>query len=159
MKNYILYSNRVEILDANHRRFIIYFNHNSGKVYYRYKINSLSKIKHPGIFLGVDVYGTGYFLHNHYHIGKAHITTEVEFRRGMPIYIYGEQCSNDPLKVIEIGLNEILRGESYKAIQYNCQTYTNTACHNRRISEDSNKWISRVLIGSIAFATMKILLK
>jgi hypothetical protein len=154
MKKFILYNNRVEIVNIYGQNLTIYFNQNSGKVYYRHKIGSLSKIKHPGIFLGVDVEGISYFLHNHYHIGKAHITTEFEFRQGMPIYIYSDKCSNEPLKVIEIGLNEILRGESYKPVNYNCQTYTNTACHNSRVSEDSNKWMSRVLFGSLMVITV-----
>ncbi len=124
---------------------------NSGKVYYRYKIGAVSQIKHPGIFLGVDAYGNGYFLHNHYHYGKAHITTEMKFAKGMSLYIYKDKCSNSPLKVIELGLNEILRGESYKPVSYNCQTYTNTAYHNTRTSEDADKWVGRVLVGSLLF--------
>ncbi len=110
--------------------------------------------KHPVIFLGVDINGVGYFLHNHYHYGKAHITTQKEFVKGMPLHIYNEKCSNTPLKVIEIGLNEILRGESYKPITYNCQTYTNTACHNKRKSTDAEKWVGGVLLGGFALLVL-----
>lgn len=150
MKNFYLYNDRVEIGKNDGSIFTIYFNENSGKVYFRYKINTISQVKHPGIFLGVDINGVGYFLHNHYHYGKAHITTQKEFVKGMPLYIYNEKCSNTPLKVIEIGLNEILRGESYKPITYNCQTYTNTACHNQRKSADADKWVGGVILGSLA---------
>lgn len=150
MKNFYLYNNRVEIVKNDGSIFTIYFNENSGKVYYRYKVGTISQVKHPGIFLGVDAWGTGYFLHNHYHYGKAHITTEAEFKNGMPIYIYNEKCSNTPLKVIEIGLNEILRGEHYKPITYNCQTYTNTACHNKRTSYDAEKWVGGIALASLA---------
>lgn len=149
MRTYKLLSNRVEIINNNGSVLTIFFNENSGKVYFRYKIGTISQIKHPGIFLGVDVNGIGYFLHNHYHYGKAHITTEKEFTQGMALYVYNEKCSNPPLKVIEIGLNEMLRGESYKPVTYNCQTYTNTACHNTPISEDADKWVGRVLISSL----------
>ena len=149
MKKFYLYNNRVEIVTNDGSIFTIYFNENSGKVYFRYKIGTVSQIKHPGIFLGLDANGTGYFLHNHYHYGKAYITTEKEFVKGMPLYIYNEQCSNSVLKVIEIGLNEVLRGESYKPASYNCQTFTNTACHNVRESEDAEKWAGRILFGSL----------
>lgn len=149
MRTYELHNNRVEIANNNGSVFTIYFNENSGKVYFRYKIGTVSQIKHPGIFLGVDAYGKGYFLHNHYHYGKAHITTEMEFAKGMPLYIYNDKCSNSPLKVIQLGLNEILRGESYKPVSYNCQTFTNSACHNTRKSEDADKWISRVALASL----------
>ena len=102
----------------------------------------------------MDAYGIGYFLHNHYHFGKAQIVSESEFAKGMPLYIYNEKCSNTPLKVIEIGLNEMLRGESYKPITYNCQTFTNTACHNQRKSDDAEKWVGRVLLGSLALVIL-----
>jgi hypothetical protein len=150
MRTYTLYKNRVEIINNNGGIFTIYFNENSGKVYFRYKIGTISKIKHPGIFLGVDANGIGYFLHNHYHYGKAHITTVTEFAQGMPLYIYNEKCSNTPLRVIEIGLNEMFRGESYKPVSYNCQTYTNTACHNTRKSEDTDKWMGGIALASVA---------
>lgn len=150
MRNFYLYNNRVEIVNNDGTIFTIYFNENSGKVYYRYKIGTISQIKHPGIFLGVDIWGKGYFLHNHYHYGKAHITTEAEFKKGQPIYIYNQKCSNYPLKVIEIGLNEIFRGERYKAVTYNCQTFTNTACLNKRKSTDVEKWVGGILLTSLA---------
>jgi hypothetical protein len=150
MKNFYLYNDRVEIVKNDGSILTIYFNEHSGKVYYRFKIGTLSKVKHPGIYLGKDAYGVGYFLHNHYHYGKAHITNQNEFVKGMPLYIYNEKCSNTPLKVIEIGLNEIMRGESYKPITYNCQTYTNTACHNQRKSADAEKWVGGILLGSLA---------
>ena len=67
----------------------------------------------------------------------------------MPIYIYNEKCLNAPLKVIEIGLNELVRGKSYKPVTYNYQTYTNTACHNKRQSEDADKWMGGILVGSL----------
>ena len=72
----------------------------------------------------------------------------------MPLYIYNEKCSNTPLKVIEIGLNEMLRGESYKPITYNCKSFTNTACHNQRKSDDAEKWVGRVVLGSLALVIL-----
>ena len=150
MRTYKLHNNRVEIVKNNGRIFTIYFNQNSGKVYYRFKVGTLSKIKHPGIYLGEDAYGVGYFLHNHYQYGNAHITTIADFNKGMHLYIYNEKCTNAPLKVIKMGLNEILRGESYKPISYNCQTFTNTACHNQRKSADANKWVGGLVLGSLA---------
>lgn len=150
MTNFYLYNNRVEIVKNDGSIFTIYFNQNSGKVYYRFKVGTLSKIKHPGIYLGKDANGVGYFLHNHYHYGKAHITIAAEFTKGLPLYLYNEKCSNSPLKVIEIGLNEILRGECYKPISYNCQTFTNTACHNQRKSADADKLVGGLVLGSIA---------
>lgn len=119
MKNLYLQDDKVGIIKNDGSIFTIYFNQNSGKVYYRFKIGTLSKVRHPGIYLGEDAYGIWYFLHNHFHYGKAYITTTADFIKGMPLYIYNEKGSNSPLKVVEIGLNEILRDESYKPISYN----------------------------------------
>jgi hypothetical protein len=157
MRNYYLYNNRVEIVKNDGSIFTIYFNQNSGKVYYRYKIGTLSNVKHSGIYLGADAYGTEYFLHNHYHFGKAHITTAANFIQGKPLYIYNEKCSNTPLRVIEIGLNEILRGESYKPVSYNCQTFTNTACNNQRKSADAEKVIGGIVLASLGFLFIGVL--
>lgn len=59
MKIFYLYNNSVEIINNNGSTSTIYFNENSGKVYFRYKIGTISQVKHPGIFLGVDAYGIG----------------------------------------------------------------------------------------------------
>ena len=150
MKKFYIFNDHVNIVKNDGTIFTIYFNENSGKVYYRYKIGTLSEVKHPGIYLGQDIYGVAYFLHNHYHYGKACITTQNEFAQGLQLYIYNEVCSNPPLKVIEIALNEILRGESYKPITYNCQTYTNSACHNQRSSYDAERWVGGLVFGGLA---------
>ncbi len=149
MKNFYLYDNRVEVVKNDGTILTIYFNENSGKVYFRYKIGTISQVKHPGIFLGVDKYGVGYFLHNHYQIGRADIVTQSDYTQGKPLYIYNEKCSNTSLKVLEVGLAQWKKGESYHFLTYNCQTFTNTACHNQRKSEDAEKWVGRVVFGSI----------
>lgn len=59
MRSFYLYNNRVEIFKNDGTIFTIYFNANSGKVYFRYKTGTISQVKHPGIFLGVDVNGVG----------------------------------------------------------------------------------------------------
>lgn len=74
MKNFYLCNDRVEIVKSGGSIFTIYFNENSDKVYFRYKIGSISQVKHPGIFLGVDLNGVGYFLHNHIIIPGCHLS-------------------------------------------------------------------------------------
>lgn len=154
MKHYILHENRVDVWFKNGAFVTIYFNEYSGRVYYRNKIDTVMNIKHPGIYLGKDRNGTGYFLHNHYHYGKAHITTQFDFTKGEKIHLYNEMCLNSPMEVIRIGLNEVLRGERYKPISYNCQTFTNTACHSIRKSDDAE----RMLAGFAGVAMLFLLL-
>ena len=137
----------------------IYFTINSGKIYYRNKINTLTGIKHPGIFLGIDINGVEYFLHNHYHIGKAAIVTGDEFKSGQPLFLYNEFCTNSPLQVIQIGLLNAQKGESYHFLKYNCQTYTNLACHNKNESQDVIRIGRQLLFGTILFLGFNELMK
>ena len=45
MKNFYLHNNSVEIVNNNGSISTIYFNENSGKVYFRYKIGTISQVK------------------------------------------------------------------------------------------------------------------
>lgn len=74
MTNYSLFNDSVNIFLSTGEILTIYFNDNSGKAYYRHKINTISGIKHPGIYLGTDNLGNNYFAHNHYHFGKPTIS-------------------------------------------------------------------------------------
>ena len=149
MKHFTLYQNCVDIIDDSGTLKRIFFNEYSGKVYWRYKIPNLVGTKHSGIYLGVDIDETGYFLHNHYHIGNACLVTAREFSEGLSLRIYNENCTNPPLTVIHIALTQAVKKEPYHALNYNCQGYTNEACHNHRGSEDVGKWGQRLFFGSL----------
>lgn len=156
MKNYTLYQNCVDIIENNDTMKRIFFNENSGKVYFRNKIGSIFGIKHPGIFLGVDLYGTEYFLHNHYLLGTASLVTGNDFKQGMPIGLYTLNYTNPPLMVIKIGLDEVLRKEPYKVVNYNCQDYVNLATNNQRKSESVEKITSNLFFGTLLFVGLSL---
>lgn len=156
MKNYTLYQTCVDVAENKGTVKRIYFNENSGKVYFRYKIGSVIGIKHPGIFLGVDHNGTEYFLHNHYQFGAACLVTGDEFKQGMPIWLYELECVNEPLTVIAIGLNQAINKERYHVINYNCQDYVNLACNNQRKSESIEKIASNFALGSLLFVGLSL---
>lgn len=156
MKDYILYQNRVDIIENNGAVKRIFFNENSGKVYFRYKIGSLIGIKHPGIYLGVDIHGIEYFLHNHYQFGTACLVTGNEFKQGMPIGLYELKYTNPQLRVIQIALDEVKRKERYHVVNYNCQDYVNLATNNQRKSESIEKIASNLFVGTLLFAGLSI---
>jgi hypothetical protein len=151
MRNFSLHTNFVDIIENTGALKRIYFDANSGKTYWRFKVPNIVGTKHSGIYLGSDSFGVQYFLHNHYHIGHACLVTAKEFSLGQSIKLYDEKCTNHPLKVIEIALNQALRKEAYRPFNYNCQSYTNEACHNHRGSEDVGKWGERLLLFSLIF--------
>ena len=157
MKNYTLHQNCVEIIEDNGTIKRIFFNENSGTVYFRNKIGSLIGIKHPGIFLGVDQQGTEYFLHNHYHLGTACLVTGDEFRKGLQIGLYDLKYTNPPLKVIQIALDEVMRKERYHVVNYNCQDYVNLATNNQRKSESIEKIASNLFFGTLIFVGLSLI--
>lgn len=159
MRSFTLYQHGVDIIDGNGAFKRIFFDQNSGKVYWRYKVPNFVGTKHSGIYLGIDAYGTGYFLHNHYHVGNACLVTASEFSEGQQLEIYNETCTNTPLQVLQIALNQAIKKERYHAINFNCQSYTNDACLNIRKSEDVGKWGERLVFGAVLYLAAKALLK
>lgn len=54
MKHFQLYNDRVEIFLADGNKLIIYFTDQTGQIFFRYKINTISWVRHPGIVVGLD---------------------------------------------------------------------------------------------------------
>ena len=150
--SYKMYSNAVEVVLTTGEVKTIFFNQNSGKVYYRYKKDTVMQVKHTGIFIGTDRYGTQYWIHNHYKLGSAHLVTGYDFTLGMPIYIYNEKCVNAWNVVISKGFQHVLRQETFKMLTYNCQTMTNDSCNNQRTSADAGKVFGGVALFVILLA-------
>ena len=151
MKSFYLTNGTLCVCMTNGATLVIFLNENSGKVYYRLKIDTVSQIKHTGIYLGTDRFGTHYMMHNHYENGRPCIVTFEGFTKGKEYYEYHINSENAPLRVIEIALNEIIRGEQYDSVRYNCQTFINVACINKRKSDDVDKWLGRAIVGSLFF--------
>jgi hypothetical protein len=130
----------------------INFNQNSGKVYYRNKIGSPTGSKHTGVYIGSDANGIAWWIHNHYHVGSAHLVTGSEFAKGRAVHLYHKYCTNTWQTVIQKALDHVVRGERYMPISNNCQTLVNDACHNVKTSHDANRIVGGALLGLGLFA-------
>jgi hypothetical protein len=155
MKNYKLFTGGVIILLNNGQSFTVYFTKDSGKIFYRFKIDTISKVKHTGIFLGIDSDGNRLYMHNQFQTGRPAIESEINFSKGMPLYLYEQQPSNSPLKIIECGLLQVLKAKDYNWFNYNCQVYTNIAANNQAKSESVNNWIGGLLLAGVAWFGIK----
>lgn len=133
----------------------VLLNEHSGKPLWRYKIDTISKVKHTGIYLGEHPQtGEEYVIHNHYkQFGTAGISTLNSFSMGKKSYWMDFKCKNNWKTIISKSLNEVIRQEPYKVRTYNCQTLVNLVCNNRRYSQDVNKW---AMIGAGAFGLFLI---
>jgi hypothetical protein len=143
IKNYQMYSNFVRVHFSNGNYKDIYYTANSGKPYFRYKIDTISDVRHTGIFIGKDYWGQAYYVDNHYKAGSPRLITENEFTLGKPMYQYNINCTNAWDVIISKALDHVLRQRSFNAVTYNCQSLTNDCCNNSLASEDAMKWVGR----------------
>jgi len=149
-----VFSNNIARLDFAHGTVWVDLDQNSGRVLTRNKVGYFPKIQHTGIYLGKNRFnGIPLVIHNHYHYGTSYISSFDEYRSGVVARWQEGTCTNRPNLVITIGLNQVVRGERYRPITNNCQVMTNTACHNRRDSEDVTKLAGKVL-GVIAITAL-----
>lgn len=146
ISNYTLHSNRVDVFLTNGQCLTLFFTEQSGTAFFRYKINTISKIKHPGIFIGVDSTGVQYFIHNHYQIGTTVLCNRQEFDKGRPLYIYDEDRTNDSMTIIKKAFESLMKGERYHFYKNNCQTMVNDSYSNQRRSRAVENWTIAVVL-------------
>jgi hypothetical protein len=157
MRKFIQFTDRVELTLHNGQNLTIYFTPLSGTVYYRFKIGSPTRIKHPGILLGADISGKLWFMHNHYETGRPSIVPENDFTKGQPIYPWEVVPVNQPAEIINKGLRQVMDGHPYTPIEYNCQSFVSDATHNQRISETVQAWVGGIIVTTLAFIGLKAL--
>jgi len=151
LKNYHFQNNHILRLNFWGGKYaLVALDEDSGRVVTRLKVGSVSEVQHPGIWLGTDcATGKPLILHNHRRQGGAYVATYQDYASGQEVFWKDDVCTNDWVTVVKIGLDHVIAGKRYKWFDYNCQTFTNTACHNEAKSEDVQKWVGRAL-GSLA---------
>ena len=152
-----LHPSLVDLVFSDGSHAIIYLNQDSGKTYYRLKINTISNVKHTGIYLGQDEFGINYFMHNHYLVGQPSLSTEENFRKGQRLYLNNNSSANSALTIINNALQAIIKGEKYNSLTYNCQSFTSEATNNFRHSPDVEKWKGLAAFGILALAFIAII--
>lgn len=156
LKSYTFYDHFVVLVMTNGTVQTLNLHRLSGIVYYRFKIGTLSDVKHPGIYLGFNQYGHNYYMHNHYATGKPAIVTEQEFTQGEPLYLYEGTASNTQRNIVKIGLDQVLAGKPYSWLDYNCQTFVNQARINQNKSEDVEKWFKGTALTLLVFLGVRV---
>ncbi|MBX7243804.1 MAG: hypothetical protein K1X92_18835 [Bacteroidia bacterium] len=148
MKSFSFFQDGVVLHHSNGLSQTIYFNANSGKLYWRYKIDTITNVQHPCIYLGKDARGRDYVIHNHYHYGSAFVDTWHGFSQGQTVYDnYLPSCKNPPLTIIQNALNQVILKKRYDVLSYNCQTTVNLACNNDPKSQSVDTWMPVLVAG------------
>jgi hypothetical protein len=147
LKSFKLYQNCVDLFMADGKMLRLWLNEWSGKIVFRYKINTISNVKHPGIVLGYDEAGVWYYMHNHFENGRPAIEQQIGFAKGQQVYTEQRQSDFGSLALIERGLNEIIAAKPYAWLGYNCQVFVNRVCFNENKSETVENWTGGLALG------------
>jgi len=159
LNNYQSYSNGLlELSFSNGTTKLIRLTEDSGRVVTRKKVDTISNVNHPGIYVGVEVHtDEPFILHNHYRIFKtAGVSPFWEYAAGEKVHWDNRICVNDKMLVLQKGLDQAIRRKKYHWLTNNCQITVNDACNNERKSEDVGKWIGRIALGVFAVAVIKV---
>jgi hypothetical protein len=136
----------------------VYFSENSGKICTRGKIDTLTDVLHPGIVIGKDKTGREWIAHNHYAHGKPMFEILDGYCKGRTVEWDNRIVNYSPKEIVKRAIAEQLKGKSYNAITYNCQTFVNIVVQNKPSSEaidklsDSGLFIGTIL-GGIGLAS------
>lgn len=158
LNNYQSYSNDLlELSFSNGTTKLIRLTEDSGRVVTRKKVDTISNVNHPGIYVGVEVHtDEPFILHNHYRIFKtAGVSPFYEYAAGEKVSWDVRACVNDKMLVLQKGLHQAVLRKKYHWLTNNCQITVNDACSNQRISEDVGKWASRIAFGLFAALVIK----
>jgi len=132
MENF--YSNHISIRQSN-RSLVIFLTSYSGKIIYRDKIDTIIGIKHPGIILGNDAYGTTWVIHNHYGIGYPEIVTLEKFCEGAKFFFDLREVFYNTRQIIERAIASWQERKEYSWLFHNCQHFVNKITKDQNYSE------------------------
>lgn len=131
-------SNHVQVNRDSHSS-ALYFTADSGKIIYRDKVDTIIGIKHPGIILGTDVWGTVWVVHNHYQIGFPQIVTLQDFSQGANVLPDNRPVFYDTVQIIERAIAHWIEKKEYSWLLHNCQHFVNKVTQNSHHSETIDK--------------------
>ncbi len=125
----------------------------SGRIIYRDKIDTLIGIKHPGIVLGVDIWGNTWVIHNHYKIGYPEIVLFNDFAAGVDVFYDERQVFYDPQAIVSNAIESWRNKEPYHWLYNNCQHFVNKATRGSKCSEAIDRVSNVVMVigGILAF--------
>ena len=113
----------------------LYATVDSGKIIYRDKIDTIIGIKHPGIVLGKDYWGTVWVIHNHYQIGHPQIVTFDEFALGCQVFYDKRPVFYNRAQIIERAIYHWQNKREYSWLFNNCQHFVNKITQGKSYSE------------------------
>jgi hypothetical protein len=111
----------VELFCNTGKSRTVYYNENTGNVYYRVKFINGSDAWHPGLYIGRDSLGIDYYIHNNLKTGVAEVVTKGEFSKGLEICSDSRKCLGTPHRIVRMALARVVVGKSYRFRYYSAR--------------------------------------
>lgn len=138
-KPIVSYKKIVTTLATRNELLEIYECVNSGKVITREKIDTITKVFHPSVIIGEDIYGRIWVVHNHY-LNKSPMFELCEsFLQGKDLLWDSRTVEYNRDEIVERAIAEVRFGKKYNSVNYNCQTFVNLVVRNEHKSEAVDK--------------------
>lgn len=147
LKNYSLSTNGVRLFLANGATKFIFFNEESGEVYARTQVQGINEVQYPGIYLGSDIDGNEYMIHNNIRTGVAEVVTLKEFAQRQKLSYYHFDYLEELMEVAELALNKVISSERFHFANYSRKTAANETAAGQKKSEVVTKWAKSMFSG------------
>lgn len=112
---------------------------NAGRIIYRDKIDTVIGIKHPGIVLGTDQFGTMWVAHHHYEHGTPALETLEAFAKGMPVFYDDRPVAYDQATIVFRAFEAWEKGSEYHWLMQNCQHFVNKVVNDEHRSDAADE--------------------
>lgn len=130
----------------------LFASEDSGSIVYRDKIDTIIGIKHPGVVLGIDKWGTKWIAHNHFENGKSAIVSLDEFSKGETVFYDDREVAYDRHTIVKRAVRAWKGGVFYHWLKNNCQHFVNNITRDEHRSDTAER-ISNNVIGGGAILT------
>jgi hypothetical protein len=131
----------------------------SGKVITREKVDTLTKVFHPGIIIGKDKWGRIWVAHNHYSNNRPTFDLLVTFCSSKQALWDNRPVKFSREQIVERAIAEVLKGKEYKWANYNCQIFVNLVVREEHISEAVDKISDAAMIGGLGLTLLGLFTK
>jgi len=147
------------IITSNNEYLEIFEYADSGKVITREKIDTVTKVFHPGVIIGKDKWDRIWVAHNHYSNGRPTFDLLDTFSQTKQPLWDDRPVHFSRQVIIKRAIDEVLKGNDYKWANYNCQTFVNLIVRDEHKSEAVDKIADAAMFGGFALTLIGILTK
>lgn len=132
----------------------IHYTIDSGRPITRSKIDTITRVLHPGIILGKDKYGFTWVAHNHIDHKRPVFERLHDYTLGQP-YIFDDRPTKySQLEIVTRAIDEVIAGQRYHPINYNCQTFVNMVVDDSHKSESVDNISDWAIGGGLLLALL-----